>query len=73
VHIVIEFISVFPETALEISFTVPSGLVHSDQCSAAHSHFMCLHVLCSAICGLMKDKQIGEVVKESDDLYESGL
>jgi hypothetical protein len=55
----------FPETVLEIPFTVPSGLVHSDQCSAGHLHFICLCVLCTAICGVIKDKQIGGVVEES--------
>jgi hypothetical protein len=60
---VIEFISVFPE----IPFTVPSGLIHY------RLLFICLCVLCSAICGFIKDKQIVEAVERSDELYESGL
>jgi hypothetical protein len=42
-----------------------------------HSLIICLRVLYtylySAVCGLRNDKQISEGVKESDDLYESGL
>lgn len=70
----IEFISVFPETVLEIpSLCLVALFTQISVLLQIHILYVCVYVLCSAVCSSIKDKKMGEVVEEGDDLYESGL